>query len=335
METAAWRAWAGQLSTGLAWLDGDVRVAWLNAALAERLGVGTRGVVGQPLSSLWRESAGVDAVQRVCASGESLQLRDIRLVTADGGELRADVAMQPLDGGVLLEVHALSAADARDSPLSATLRGFAHEMKNPLSGMRGAAQLLQRRVDDGQSRALADLIVAEVDRLTALADRLLHHDGAPALAPVNIHAVLRRALDLLQLAPTHPVIRLDYDPSVPEISADADRLQQVLLNVLRNAVEAGAGKLTLCTRVEHGVRVGKRMLTSALRVDVCDDGPGIDPALVDTLFEPLVSGRTDGVGLGLALSRELAREHGGELRCTSRSGATVFSLYLPLDASHA
>jgi two-component system nitrogen regulation sensor histidine kinase GlnL len=126
-------------------------------------------------------------------------------------------------------------------------------------------------------------------------------------------------------------VRHDYDPSVPDLLGDADRLQQVLLNLARNAREAGARTLAFRTRVEHGLRLGERVLRMALRVDVIDDGAGVPPALRDTLFQPLVSGRADGTGLGLALSREIAHEHGGELRFTCRPGDTVFSLYLPLE----
>jgi two-component system nitrogen regulation sensor histidine kinase GlnL len=123
----------------------------------------------------------------------------------------------------------------------------------------------------------------------------------------------------------------DYDPSVPDLYGDAGRLQQVLLNLARNALEAGARTLALRTRIEHGVRLGERMLRMALRVDVIDDGSGVPAALRDTLFQPLVSGRADGTGLGLAISREIAHQHGGELRCASRPGHTTFSLYLPLE----
>jgi two-component system nitrogen regulation sensor histidine kinase GlnL len=121
---------------------------------------------------------------------------------------------------------------------------------------------------------------------------------------------------------------------VPDLLGDAGRLQQVLLNLARNALEAGAQSLILRTRVEHGLRLGERVLRMALRVDLIDDGNGVPAQLRDTLFQPLVSGRADGTGLGLALSREIAHEHGGELRCTSRPGETVFSLYLPLERTH-
>ena len=217
------------------------------------------------------------------------------------------------------------------SPLSATLRGFAHEVKNPLAGLRGAAQLLQRRVDTDDLRALAGLIIDEADRLDALANRLLHHDGAAQLGPVNIHQLLERLTDLLQAETAAPQLRHDYDPSVPDLHGDADRLQQVLLNLARNAVQAGSNNLTFRTRIEHRIRLGDRVHRMVLRVDVVDDGPGVPPALRETLFQPLVSGRADGTGLGLALSREIAAEHGGDLRYMSRPGETTFSLYLPLE----
>lgn len=335
MNTDAWHAWAEQLATGLAWVGADLRVQWINVALAELLGVGTRGVVGQSLALLLREPAGMAAARRALAGQRTMQLRSVSLGVADGSGVDVDLTLQPFDAGLLLEVHALAPAPVDASPLSGTLRGFAHEIRNPLAGMRGAAQLLQRRVADGELRALAGVVIDEADRLTALADRLLHHSGPAQLDMVNIHQLLERVVDLLRTAPSPPVMRFDYDPSTPEVWADADRLQQVLLNLARNAVQAGAHTLTWRTRVEHAVRLGERLLRSALRVDVLDDGPGVPEAVRETLFQPLVSGHVDGVGLGLALSRELAREHGGDLRCTSRPGTTVFSLYLPLDAAHA
>lgn len=325
--------WAEQMATGLALVDAGLRLQWINPALAEWLDLGPRSAIGQPLGVLLGEDALAQA-SRVLAEQRPLQWRGMTLVAASGREIMVDIALQPFDDGLLLEVHALAAPLATSSPLSATLRGFAHEVKNPLAGLRGAAQLLQRRVGSEDLQALAGLIIDEADRLGTLANRLLHHDGAPQLGPVNIHHLLERLTDLLQAEPTPPQLRHDYDPSMPDLFADADRLQQVLLNLARNALEAGAKTLTLRTRVEHGLRLGERVLRMVLRVDVIDDGPGVPASLRDTLFEPLVSGRANGTGLGLALSREIAHEHGGELRYASRPGETVFSLYLPLERAH-
>lgn len=334
MNDRAWRTWAEQMATGLALVDAQLRLSWINPALAEWLELGLRSAVGQPLGLLLGDSDALAQAGRVLAEQRSAHWRGVSLASANSREIRADIALQPYDDGLLLEVHALAELPSSGSPLSATLRGFAHEVKNPLAGLRGAAQLLQRRVDGEDLQALAGLIIDEADRLGALANRLLHHDGAAQLGPVNIHQLLERLADLLQAEPSPPQLRHDYDPSVPDLHGDAGRLQQVLLNLARNALEAGAHTLTLRTRIEHGVRLGERMLRMALRVDVIDDGAGVPAALRDTLFQPLVSGRADGTGLGLALSREIAHEHGGELRCSSHPGHTVFSLYLPLERTH-
>lgn len=332
MSDLDWQACAEQMATGLAVVDTDMRLQWINPALAEWLEWGPRSALGQPLAALLGDAS--RQAQRSLAQQRPVQLRGVVLTAVSGRQTRVDIALQPLDGGLLLEAHALAESPAGQSPLSATLRGFAHEMKNPLAGLRGAAQLLQRRVGGDDLQALAGLIIDEADRLGALANRLLHNDGAPKLAPMNIHQPLQRVADLLQAEPQPPRLRLDYDPSLPDLHGDADRLQQALLNLARNALEAGAGTLTLRTRAEYGLRLGEGVARMALRVDVADDGPGVPAALRDTLFEPLVSGRVDGTGLGLALSREIAHEHGGELRYISRAGDTVFSLYLPLESGH-
>ncbi len=330
MNEADCPTWAAQMTTGLARLDAQLHLQWINPALAECLALGPRSAAGQPLAR-WLDETALAQAARALAEQRPLQWREMPLAGAAGRELLADIALQPIDDGLLLEVHVLAEPMPTASPLSATLRGFAHEVKNPLAGLRGAAQLLQRRVDNDDLRALARLIIDEADRLATLANRLLHHDGAAQPGPVNIHQLLERLADLLQAEPAPPRLQHDYDPSVPDLHGDADRLQQLLLNLARNAVEAGARTLTMRTRVEHGVRVGERMQRMALRVDMIDDGAGVPPALRDTLFQPLVSGRADGTGLGLALSREIAQEHGGELRYSSRAGQTVFSLYLPLE----
>jgi two-component system nitrogen regulation sensor histidine kinase GlnL len=322
--------------TGLAVVDARLRVEWLNPALGEMLEVGPRTAVGQALPALLREPGLMAHAMRAAAELRVLQLRSTTFVVGRGRELLADVALQPLgDGRLLVEVHPLSAEPTPSStPLSATLRGFAHEVKNPLAGLRGAGQLLQRRVAESDLKQLAGLVILEADRLAALADGLLQHGGAARIGRVNVHELLDRLMALVGAQPDAPRVLHDYDPSLPDTSGDADRLLQVLLNLVRNATEAGASSIVLRTRVEHGVRLGERTVRGALRIDVLDDGAGVPDALRDSLFQPLVSGRADGTGLGLALSREIAREHGGELRHAGQPGETVFSLYLPMDRAH-
>ncbi|MBP1474988.1 PAS domain-containing protein [Frateuria sp. MAH-13] len=329
MNEADWRAWAEQATTGLGLVDAQFRLAWLNPALAQALDLGPRRAIGQPLASLLGEPAVASQASRAREQQRAVQWRDLRLGTP---ERRLDVSLQPLDAEhLLLEVHVLAPPAAENSPVSASLRGLAHEVKNPLAGLRGAAQLLQRRVGEAELKALAGMVIAEADRLAALADRLLRPAGAPPQDVINLHAVLERVVALLEAEPSPLAIRQDYDPSLPELRGDADRLQQLLLNLARNAREAGARQLILRTRAEHGVRLGERVLRTALRLDVIDDGAGVPIVLRDTLFEPLVSGRTDGTGLGLAMAREIAHEHGGELRHAGPPGATTFTLWLPLE----
>ncbi|MEP6881387.1 MAG: ATP-binding protein, partial [Dokdonella sp.] len=188
-------------------------------------------------------------------------------------------------------------------------------------------------VDSDELRELAELIIGESDRLAALADRLLGTRAKPRLVRLNVHELLERVALLIAAEPHAPQMRRDYDPSLPPAIGDGDRLFQLLLNLVRNAVEANASTVTLRSRVEFGVRLNERLRRVVLRVDVIDDGDGIPPELSSSLFQPLVSGRPDGSGLGLALAREIANEHGGELRHGSRTGATTFTLLLPLDLS--
>ncbi|NID06336.1 PAS domain-containing sensor histidine kinase [Luteibacter jiangsuensis] len=321
------------LSTGLALLEPDGRVQWLNPALGEMLDVGPRTAVGQNLSALLRNPALLPHLARTLGEGRAFNLRGTAFHVGRGRELVADVTMQPVaEERILVEVHPLAPdLTPAATPLSATLRGLAHEVKNPLAGLRGAAQLLERRLGDDDLRQLASMVIAEADRLAALADGLLRHGGSARIAPVNVHELLERLEALVAAEPGAPATRHDYDPSLPDIQGDADRLLQVLLNLTRNATQASARTITLRTRVDHGVRLGERVVRAALRVDIVDDGSGVPAELRDTLFQPLVSGHPEGTGLGLALSREIALEHGGDLRYTSHPGETTFSLYLPME----
>ena len=320
-------------ATGFAELDEELRFSGLNPAFADLLG-GTRRWTGMSLATLDEGGAGVvEAAQRARTGQHRVVLRQARLNGGSDAGFIADLTFTPLaDGRLLLELHESNAVGETSSgALSESLRGFAHEVKNPLAGVRGAAQLLGRRVDQPELAELADLIIAETDRLTALADRLLRAGGKPRMARLNVHELLERVAVLIGAEASAPLVRRDYDPSLPATLGDGDRLYQLLLNLARNAVEAGARTLTLRTRVEFGIRLGERLRRVALRIDVVDDGAGVPPAIAGSLYQPLVSGRPDGTGLGLALAQEIAREHGGELRHSSRPGATNFILLLPLE----
>lgn len=321
--------------TGVAVLDAGLRLRHLNPALLERVGGGRR-LLDEPLAAIDAAPAALtETAKRALAEQRTVLLRAASL-RGGTGEFTGDLAFIPLASNeILLELYPTAPLAEPLAPhLSESLRGFAHEVKNPLAGVRGAAQLLRRRLDAPELTELAELILAEVDRLTVLADRLLRSGGKPRLARIGIHELTERVAALIAAQSPAVVQTRDYDPSLPALNGDADRLTQVLLNLARNAVDAGAQHLVWRTRAEHAARIGDHGVRLALRVDLADDGEGVPAALVDTLFQPLVSGRADGNGLGLALAREIAREHGGDLRYRSRPGATVFSLLLPAGDLH-
>ncbi|WP_462115516.1 two-component system sensor histidine kinase NtrB [Lysobacter xanthus] len=328
-----------QLTTPLAWTTAEARVAGCNLAFARWLGVGQRRLIGLPLASL-ASDGGLDAVLDRAAepSDAPLRLRRLGMRFADGAERFADAWLTRRDAGWLLEAHPVDEFSDDDparlpSALSAALRGLAHELRNPLAGLKGAAQLLGRRLDpdDTDGQALTALIDAETGRLAALLDRLLSPAPPRAHSPVNLHAVLERVRRLAE-SDAGWAVRLvrDYDPSLPDVEGDPDRLVQAVWNLARNAIEAGASQVVLRTRAEHGARIGEQVLPIALRLDISDDGRGVPPELAERLFLPLVSGRAEGTGLGLALAQQVAREHRGALSYRSRSGHTVFTLLLPL-----
>jgi two-component system nitrogen regulation sensor histidine kinase GlnL len=327
------------LTTPLAWTGGDARIEGCNAAFARWLGVGRRRLAGLELARLGGEAL-ADALARPATANDApLRLRRLPWRFGDGDEAFADTWLSRRDGGWLIEAHPVDEFADEDparlpSALASALRGLAHELRNPLAGLKGAAQLLGRRVDargDADSHALTALIDSEIGRLTTLLDRLLSPAAPAPHAPLNLHAALERVLRLAE-AEAGWAVKLvrDYDPSLPAVSGDADRLTQATWNLVRNAIEAGATQVTLRTRADHGVRIGEAIHPLVLRAEIADDGRGVPEDLSERLFLPLVSGRADGTGLGLALAQQVAREHHGALSYRSRPGHTVFTLLLPI-----
>jgi len=219
----------------------------------------------------------------------------------------------------------------------ALIRGLAHEIKNPLGGLRGAAQLLEQELPDKALREYTRIIIEEADRLQALMNQMLAPNRVLLRHRLNIHCVLEhvRAL-LIAESPQGPEIERDYDPSIPDFDADQDRLVQALLNIVRNGVSAAGaeGRVVLRTRVLHQFTIDSKRHRLALRVDVEDDGPGIPDAIKDRIFFPMVSGRSGGTGLGLPIAQEQITQHGGLIECESRPGRTLFYVYLPLQSDN-
>ena len=327
------------MATPLAWAGADGNVRGVNPAFVRWLGVSARRLIGLPLSAL--EAQG-QVLAHFMARDQADLLRLDRLALALPGESvqfaqgwlgRSD------DGRWLLELHPVdefAVADpvqALPSALNAALKGLAHELRNPLAGLKGAAQLLARRSAgrDPEEGELIALISSEIERLNNLLEQLLSPQPPQPPARLNIHAVLERVLRLAESEAGWAVrLQRDYDPSIPEFTGDADRLTQAIWNLVRNAMQAGSSTVTLRTRVDHGARIAEMIHPLVLRLEIADDGRGVPEDLAEHIFLPLVSGRAEGTGLGLALAQQVAREHRGSLGYRSRPGQTVFTLLLPL-----
>ncbi len=214
------------------------------------------------------------------------------------------------------------------------LRGMAHEIKNPLGGLRGAAQLLEKELQDEELKEYTKVIITEADRLQNLLNRMLEPNTPPHKQLINIHSVLEHVYMLVQAeAPDGIIIKRDYDPSIPELNADRDQLIQAVLNLMRNAVQAVGqeGHIFVRSRAHRQVTVGHKHHRLAIRIDIIDDGPGIPATIKETLFYPMVSGRAEGTGLGLPIAQSLINLHGGLIECDSNPEQTVFTIFLPLE----
>lgn len=334
--------WLDYLVTAVVRLDRARGLRDLNAAAAELLGAegGTQDAderVGRALSGI-----GVDALlDRAAAERRIVSAQDLRWQRPDG-EFWLDVDVVPLPGGWLIELHDAglrrrALADRQRGDRRAlsqrVVRQLAHEIRNPLAGLRGAAQLLARDEADPARRELADIVRDEADRLARLVDQLLGPGGDASMQAGNIHEPVERCRALLAAeAGAGTAVGRDYDPSLPPVRFDADRLSQALLNLGRNALQAGAGTVVLRTRAARNVTCAGRRHRLAVAVEVADDGAGVPAELVDSLFFPLVTGRDDGSGLGLAIAQQIADLHGGRIEFDSRPGDTVFRLLLPVSA---
>jgi len=218
------------------------------------------------------------------------------------------------------------------------IRQLAHEIKNPLGGLRGAAQLLERQLDSEDLKEYTAVIISEADRLASLVDTLLGPGGPPNKQLVNLHELIEYVMRLVGPELGGPVqIHRDYDPGLPDIELDRDQLVQALLNLVRNAITAlaGQGRLTLRTRAVMNFTIGEIRHPVVASIEIEDDGPGISQDLQDSVFYPLVTSHPQGTGLGLPAAQELVSRHGGLIEFESRPGRTVFQVRIPLDSQGA
>ncbi len=242
------------------------------------------------------------------------------------------VEMQPLNR--LKRINKDGASVARQETARQLIRGLAHEVKNPLGGIRGAAQLLEKELPDATLKEYTSVIIDEADRLKELVDRMLGPQRALELTDVNILQVFERVIQLIDAEQPSTVkwVR-DYDPSIPHFEGDESQIIQAILNILRNATQALQDtedpQITIRCRVVRQFTIGAKRHRMAMHLDIIDNGPGVDPDLEERIFFPMISGRPDGSGLGLAITQNIISQHHGSIQVNTRPGHTCFSIYLP------
>lgn len=341
------------LNTAAFLFDDGLRLTYINPAGEMLLAVSARHVLGNRAGELLLcpEHPVEPRFREALDTRHPFTEREINIAVNDGRSITVNCTVLPLHHfdappELLVEVHQVDRQlritreehlISQHQATQALIRGLAHEIKNPLGGLRGAAQLLEQELPDRSLREYTRIIIDEADRLQALMDRMLGPNRIPREQRINIHHILEHVRGLvLAENPRGPALERDYDPSIPELTADPDRLIQALLNLARNAVSAAGpgGHLILRTRVLRQFTIGNRRHRLVLRVDVEDDGEGIPPELQDRIFFPMVSGHSGGTGLGLPIAQELINQHGGLIECESRPGRTQFFVYLPLEDSN-
>lgn len=344
------------LATGIVLLDRHLCVIYANVAAQSRLAMSFKQARGRPVGELFAQPQEfVDMLQRalqrneVC-SGSDVQLQPLAPTHGLLAPTALDMTVTPLDSGLtgthlLVELVDVTQRQriARESEMQARMtssrlmaRQLAHEIKNPLGGMRGAAQLLERELASGELREYTALIVREVDRLSELADTMLGPSNAPRRLPLNLHEICEHVFRLLRgAAPPGVTLERDYDPSIPEGRFDRAELVQALLNIARNALQSvGAqGRLVLRTRALGNLQLGALRHRLVASVQVEDDGPGVPEHLQQSLFMPLVTGRSDGTGLGLTVAQAMVARQGGTIEFESRPGRTLFTLLIPVEVN--
>ena len=336
------------LATGVLIFDQQLRLRGINSAAEALLSISARKAAGLRADQIVPYAPVMaEAIARSLEDRQPLTEREIHIDSPDFGEqgMIIDCTVTPLLEGpqppeVLVELinvdrlHKIVREEnliAQQSVTTALLRGMAHEVKNPLGGIRGAAQLLERELTSEAHREYTRIIIGEVDRLRKLLDRMLVSESLTHKVRVNIHEILEHVRNLLQVEATGIAFTRDYDPSLPDVDVDRDQVVQAILNIVKNAVQAvnEGGEIILRTRAERQFTIGGHRHKVVIRCDVIDNGPGIPPELAGQIFYPMITGRPEGTGLGLAIAHSLVHRQGGMIECNSRPGRTQFCVILP------
>nr|WP_244292345.1 nitrogen regulation protein NR(II) [Vibrio cidicii] len=329
-------------------LDDGLQVKHANPAAEQLFAQSAKRIIHQPLSQLIQHaSLDLALLSQPLQSGQSITDNDVTFVV-DGKPLLLEVTVSPIsierEPMLLVEMRKVDQQrritqemnqHAQQQAAKLLVRGLAHEIKNPLGGLRGAAQLLEKMLPDPSLTEYTQIIIEQADRLRTLVDRLLGPQKPGKKQEANLHQVLEKVRQLVELESQQTLlIERDYDPSLPDIYMAADQIEQAMLNIVSNAAQVLAnqddGLITIRTRTVHQANIHGHRCKVAARIEIIDNGPGIPVELQDTLFYPMVSGREGGTGLGLSISQNLIDQHNGKIDVESWPGHTNFTIYLPI-----
>lgn len=358
-----YRLLVDNLTTAILLVDSNLNIFYLNSSCEALFDISLLRAAGQPVMNLLHlptdEFNTYEALQNTLSTGQPYTRREAT-INVNFKDIHVDYTASQLNAGKSYHPLLLIELNPIDRMLKISkeenliqqhqvarqlVRGVAHEIKNPLAGIRGATQLLARSLNDSHYAEFTDIIINEVDRLRNLADTMLGSRQLPSYELVNIHEPLERVRSLIanQTKKKVKIIR-DYDLSLPEVMADRDQLIQVMLNISVNAVQAmmenkeffveHQPELILRTRIQRLVTINGVIHRSVVRVDIEDNGPGVPEEIIESVFYPLVTTRAKGTGLGLSIAQNIMHQHNGMIECQSVPGKTIFSLYIPWESNH-
>jgi len=333
------------LTSAIVILNENFKVRFINTSTEVLFDISQRQAKLIPFQSMLPgEEALFVSLSKVQQTDQAVIEHEIKLYIPATGETIVDYAIKLLEVDnqchtFLLKFFQLDNQHriSRDESLLAqqqVVRGLAHEIKNPLRGLRGAAQLLERQLESEELKEYTGIIISEANRLQNLMASMLGPHQQSKTNQVNVHEVLQRVRQLVKVEVDDRLIfTADYDPSIPDLTVDSDQLIQVFLNIIRNAVQTmnGVGNIILKTRIKRHVTIDNHRHRLAVGIDIIDDGQGIPPTLQESMFYPLVTSRPEGTGLGLYICQSLIHRNKGAISCTSRPGCTVFSIVFPLE----
>lgn len=343
------------LTTAVLIIDDQLNFRYLNPAAEMLLAVSGQQVEGAHIGAYFYESdEALETLKEAAEAQHNYTKRQVNWQLVNGQSLTVDYTVTPMvdESGLIIEIQPLdrmlriSREEASVSAHETTrnlVRGLAHEIKNPLGGIRGAAQLLARELPDQRLEEYTGIIIAEADRLRNLVDKIMGPHQPPSIKAINVHEVTERVAAIVGAESGGKLkITRDYDPSIPSLPGDKEQLIQAILNVARNAWEAledagmvEAGEILISTRIQRHYTIGRAHYPLVCRIDITDNGPGINPNIIEEIFFPMISGRAQGTGLGLAISQQLISQHSGLIDCRSEPGRTQFSIYLPMEKRDA